>query len=220
MHKSVQVSVIVAAKNSQLYIGRCLRSLLNQSFDQDKYEVIVINDGSTDKTKEAIKMFIGDIVYIENKKNKGLPASLNIGINKARGQYIVRVDSDDWVHPEFINILFHHLNLNSDLNAVACDYYLVDNQQRILSTQNCEKNPIGCGIMFHAMHLISIGLYDKKFLAREEEDLIYRYKKKYKVTRIPIPLYRYRKHTNNLTKRKKIMDKYSKKMKSKHRYKK
>ena len=55
MHKSVQVSVIVAAKNSQLYIGRCLRSLLNQSFDQDKYEVIVINDGSTDNSENIIE---------------------------------------------------------------------------------------------------------------------------------------------------------------------
>ena len=175
MNKSVQVSILVPVKNAELYIGRCLRSLLDQSFDRDNYEIILINDGSTDNTEQALKMFMGDIVYIKNKKNKGLPASLNIGINKSRGQYIVRVDADDWVHPEFVNILYQHLNLNVELHAVACDYNLVDNQQRIISTENCEKKPIGCGIMFRAMHLVSIGLYDKSFLAREEEDLIFSY---------------------------------------------
>ena len=61
MKKSLQISIIVPSYNSQNYIGRCLRSLLNQSFDQDEYEIIVINDGSKDKTKEAIKNFLGDI---------------------------------------------------------------------------------------------------------------------------------------------------------------
>ena len=137
-----------------------------------------------------------------HKKNIGLPGSLNKGIKKARGQYIVRVDADDWVNPQFLNLLYHHLNLNMELDAVACDYQIVNNQQKILSYENCEKKPIGCGIMFKYSNLIEIGLYDKKFLAREEEELIHRFKKKYKVTRIPVPLYRYRKHENNLTKKK------------------
>ena len=62
------------------------------------------------------------------------------------------------------------------------------------------KKPIGCGRMFKYTQLIEIGLYDRKFLAREEE-LIHRFKK-YKVTRIPVPLYRYRRHENNLTNKK------------------
>jgi len=217
MKKSLQISIIVPSYNSQNYIGRCLRSLLNQSFDQDEYEIIVINDGSKDKTKEALKNFLGDIVYLENKINKGLPASLNKAIKNSKGQYIVRVDSDDWVHPQFLNILYYHLNLNPKIDAAACDYHLVDNKQKILSYNNCEKKPIGCGIMFQAINLIDIGLYDKKFFAREEEDLIYRYKKKYTVTRVPIPLYRYRKHDNNMTKNKKLMKKYLKKIKKKYK---
>lgn len=215
MNKSIQVSVIIAAKNAELYIGRCIRSLINQSFDNDNYEIIVINDGSSDRTPEALKQFMGDIIYIKNKKNIGLPGSLNKGIKKARGQYIVRVDADDWVNPQFLNILYHHLNLNMELDAVACDYQIVNNQQKILSYENCEKKPIGCGIMFKYSNLIEIGLYDKKFLAREEEELIHRFKKKYKVTRIPVPLYRYRKHENNLTKKKNIMKQYAKKIKKK-----
>ena len=216
MNKSIQVSVIIAAKNAELYIGRCLRSLINQSFSDDKYEIIVINDGSKDSTEEALKQFLGDIIYIKNKKNLGLPGSRNIGIREAKGQYIVMVDSDDWVHPEFLNILYHHLNLNNNLDAVACDYQLVNNNQSILSIENCEQKPIACGILFKHSHIVEIGLYDKSFLAREEEELIIRFKKKYKVTRIPIPLYRYRKHDQNMTGKKKLMKKYKIRLKKKH----
>ena len=115
MSKSIQISVIIAAKNAELYIGRCLRSLFNQSFDSENYEIVVINDGSTDMTSDALQQFMGDIIYIKNKKNIGLPGSLNKGIKNAKGQYIVRVDADDWVHPQFLGLLFYHLNLNINL---------------------------------------------------------------------------------------------------------
>lgn len=67
---SKQISVIVPARNAEMYIGRCLRSLLNQTINFNKYEIILIDDASTDKTKEVIKTFVGDIVYIENEKKK------------------------------------------------------------------------------------------------------------------------------------------------------
>tara|TARA_B100001996_G_C18664967_1_gene594551 strand:+ start:1349 stop:2020 length:672 start_codon:yes stop_codon:yes gene_type:complete len=217
MLKSIVISVIVPARNSELYIGRCLRSLLNQSFDRDKFEIILINDASTDNTRKALSTFMGDIVYIENKKRRGLPGSLNLGIKRSRGMYIVRVDSDDWVHSDYLNILFQHLYLNNKLDAVACDYLELDNNEKVLSQQDCEKKPIGCGIMFKSIQLVDIGLYDKKFLAREDEDLLHRFKKKYTVTRVPIPLYRYRKHGNNMTKKKKVMKKFLKKINLKHK---
>lgn len=217
MKSQTQVSVIVPVRNGEQYIGRCIRSLLNQTLDSDKFEIIVINDASTDKTKSAIKTFLGDLIYLENRKRKGLPGTLNVGIKNARGQYIVRVDSDDWVHPEYLNIMYIHLTLNQDLDAVSCDYWEVNNRQKVLAVKNCEKNPIGCGIMFKIKDLIKIGLYDKNFLAREEEELIIRFKKHSKLTRIPIPLYRYRKHEGNLTNKKKLMKKYLRKIKAKNK---
>ena len=64
----VEVSVVVTVKNAMAYIGRCLRSLINQNFDREKYEIILVNDKSTDKTKEAITPYLGELIYIENKK--------------------------------------------------------------------------------------------------------------------------------------------------------
>ena len=210
--KSVHVSVIVPVYNSELYIGRCIRSLLNQSINPENYEIILINDGSSDNTKKAIEPFVGDLVIIENKKNLGLPASLNKGIRKAKGQFIVRVDSDDYVHVEFLKILSLHLQLNHSIDAIASDYLLVNNDQDVLGQNNCLKNLIGCGIMFRLKNLIEIGLYDENFLVREEEELMIRFKSKYKISRLQLPLYRYRKHENNITNNKETMKKFKKRL--------
>ena len=216
----VEVSVVVTVKNAMAYIGRCLRSLINQNFDREKYEIILVNDKSTDKTKEAITPYLGELIYIENKKSLGLPGSLNVGIQQAKGQYIVRVDADDWVHKEYINILYNLLHLNNELDAVACDYYIMNNKQKIISKENWLNKPIGCGIMFRSHHLIEIGLYDNKLMSSGDEDLLIRYKKKYDIFRVPIPLYRYRRHNTNMTNNKKLLKKYEKKLLKKHSLKK
>ena len=214
--RSVQVSVIVPAYNAELYIGRCLRSLLKQTLDIDNYEIIVINDCSTDNTKKVISPFIGDINYLENNKKLGLPKTLNTGIKNAKGQFIIRVDADDYVHWDFLKILSMHLHLNLSIDAIACDYLLVDNHQNIISYKNCLEEPIGCGIMFKLEHLIDVGLYDSDFLAREDEELKLRFNKKYSVSRVQLPLYRYRKHKHNLTNDKNTMKKYNDKLSEKH----
>ena len=67
--------------------------------------------------------------------------------------------------------------------------------------------------MFKTQQLIKIGVYDEKFLAREEEDLAKRFKEKFKISRLPIPLYQYRLHGKNMTKNKKLMKKYKKRLK-------
>ncbi len=198
--------------NAEKYIGRCLRSLLKQSFDVDQYEIILIDDNSLDNSVNAIQPFIGDIRYYKNNTQIGLPATLNKGINKAKGQYIVRVDSDDYVHWDYLKILYMFLNLNNNFNAVACDYLLVDNQQNIISQKNCEKDPIGCGIMFKIDKLIEIGLYNEDFLSKEDEELSIRFKEKYKIERIALPLYRYRRHDSNMTNDQENLKKYENKL--------
>ena len=178
-------------------------SLLNQSMARKDYELIVINDGSEDKTKEVLDMFKDafkeEIKIVENEKNLGLPATLNAGIKVSEGKYIVRVDSDDYVNRNFLLILYMMVNLNHDYSAVACDYYLVNDDEKILEQVNCEKEPIGCGIIFEKEHIKSVGLYDENYLINEEKEFRKRYEKKYSVKRLSLPLYRYRRHSENMT---------------------
>lgn len=209
------ISVIVPVYNQERYIGRCLRSLMNQN-TKEKYEIIVINDGSTDKTKYGLKLFQDEIVLINNKKNFGLPYSLNVGIKKSKAPYIVRVDSDDYVNENYLNTLFMFLEQNINIDAVACDYFLVNDKEKIIERKNCEKDPIACGIMFRNTQLVEIGMYDENFLINEERDLRIRFLKKYKIKRIELPLYRYRMHENNMTKNKKKRDIHDDKLKKKH----
>lgn len=210
------VSIIVPAYNQEKYIGRCIRSLLSQSLKRDLFEIIVINDGSQDKTSKALEIFKKQILIIENKKNFGLPKSLNLGIKQAKSKYIIRVDSDDYVNEDFLSIIIKFSKLNPETDAFACDYYLVDDNEKILSKMNCFKKPIACGILFKIHHLIDIGLYDEKFLINEEKDLRIRFKKKYSIERIALPLYRYRQHENSLTKNKTKKKDYDLKLKEKY----
>tara|TARA_Y200000002_G_scaffold294028_1_gene248294 strand:+ start:3625 stop:4287 length:663 start_codon:yes stop_codon:yes gene_type:complete len=199
MSKNPKISVIVPVYNQELYISRCIRSLLNQEYDNDLFEIIVINDGSNDNTINILEKFVGKINLINNKDNKGLPHCLNIGIKASKGNYIVRVDADDYVNSNFLNILYLFIEENRQFDAVSCDYYLVDNRENILSRVNCMNNPIGCAIMFRVEHLIEIGMYDSNFLMNEDKDLRHRFLKKFSIHRIELPLYRYRRHASNMT---------------------
>jgi len=210
------ISIIVPAYNQEKYIGRAIRSLLNQSYPRSDYEIIVVNDASTDKTSYAIELFEDEVILITNEENMGLPASLNKGIKKAKGRYIIRLDSDDYVHEEYLNILSLYLNSNPCMDAVACDYLLVDDHENTLERCSSEEKPIGCGIMFRIEQLIDIGLYDSEMRINEERDLRIRFSKNHKIHRIALPLYRYRQHQNNMTSNKAEMDTFNAKLKEKH----
>lgn len=197
--KRPDVSVIVPVYNQEKFIGRCLRSLLGQNYPRESYQIIVIDDGSDDKTPYALELFKDDIHLIRNDKQCGLPASLNRGIRMCNTPYVVRVDSDDYVNANFLHILTFFLNENRYMDAIACDYLLVDDREEVIARKNCMKEPIACGIMFRTEHLIDIGLYDETFLLHEERDLRIRFLKKYTISHLELPLYRYRRHDNNIT---------------------
>ena len=193
------ISVIVPTYNHDRFIGRCLRSLLNQTFSRERYEIIVIDYGSTDKTQAALAGFDNDIVSLRNESNIGLPASLNRAIRHSHGTYIVRVDSDDYVNEHFLSVLYMFLAENRTMDAVSCDYLLVNDSEEILARKNCLDEPIAFGIMFRTDQLIDIGLYDETFLLHEDRDLRYRFLQKHSIHRIELPMYRYRRHDSNIT---------------------
>ena len=202
-NRNPKVSVIVATYNQQQFIGRCLRSLLHQTVPHSDYEIIVVNDGSVDLTYYALELFCDPlesvVQVITNESNQGLPASINKALRAAKAPYVVRVDSDDFVNTNFLNFLCNYLDYNNYADAVACDYLLLDDAEREIQRCNCEEEPIACGIMFRKEQLFEIGLYDESFRCNEERDLRVRFEKKYKIHRLEMPLYRYRRHSNNIT---------------------
>ncbi len=212
----MHISVIIATYNRERYIGRAIRSLISQSFPNEQYEIIVVDDGSTDRTRYVLESFGDWIKTIALGEHKGLPYACNVGIRKALARYVVRVDADDYVHEDFLSVEYLYLSLNAHFDAIACDYYVVDENENHIARKNADTDPIACGIMFKKDNLVAIGLYDEDFLMLEEVDLRIRYIQKFNIHRIELPLYRYRMHKSNITSDKKSMQYYQDMLIEKH----
>jgi glycosyltransferase involved in cell wall biosynthesis len=197
--KLPDVSIIIAAYNAEKYIERAIRSCINQTFPDNNYEILVIDDGSSDATPRICAEYSNYIKYHRSEENRGLPATINVGVRHACSRYVVRVDSDDYVHEDFVRTLHLFMSMNPHMQAVACDYLVIDQFEKVTERFNCDEQPIGCGIMFRKERLVEIGLYDELFSMAEEVDLRMRFEKYWPIFRIELPLYRYMRHGENMT---------------------
>lgn len=210
----VVLSVLIPVFNGDEYIGRCLRSVLRQETELN-YEIILVDDGSTDLTSYAIAQFGKDVRTIRHNENRGLPAALNTGLSIVEGKYLVRVDVDDYVNKWFIQFLYEYLTRNDEFDAVACDYLIVDEQENILTRESAETSPIACGILFKTQNLRDLGGYNEEFRLLEDKEFRVRFDSRFQVGFLRIPLYRYRKHSSNITNDKIQISKYEKILDSK-----
>ena len=210
-----EISVIVSTHNHEKWIERCIRSLAHQEdIGPDDYEVLVVNDGSTDNTAAMLEnlAFFPGLRIINNETNLGLPVSLNLAIRKALGRYIVRVDSDDYVARNFLGLTRLFLNMNRAYQAVAVDYVKVDQFENPIERFNCLEHQIACGVMFRKECMFDIGLYDETFSMREGHDLRRRFEEKFKVGRLEFPLYKYRHHDSNRTLNSEEVERYDRQL--------
>ena len=108
-----KISVIVPVYNVEEYLDECLLSLVRQ--DYDNYEVIVVNDGSTDKSLKIAKKYekkYPKLIKVYDKKNGGLSSARNYGIDKSTGEYLMFIDSDDYVFDNCLSVVGKHINGN------------------------------------------------------------------------------------------------------------
>ena len=213
MKNLFEISVIICNYNHEKWLERTLRSLIRQQYiEQNEYEIIIVDDHSSDHSRKVLKKFknFNNIKIILNKKNIGLPSSINKAIKSSFGRYIVRVDSDDYVSKNFLFFLKFFLLHNKEYQAVACDYFLVDEKEKILRRVKSSSQEIACGIMFRRECLFDLGLYNTNFKMREGHEMMKRFKKKFKLAFLELPLYIYRLHKKNRTKNKKLVKYYDK----------
>lgn len=113
----MKYSIIVPVYNVEKYVIKCLDSLKNQTIENKKYEVIIVNDGSTDNCEKIIKDYIKNLSNFKlfTKKNGGLSSARNYGIKKASGKYLLFVDSDDYIDINSLKILENNLENNLDI---------------------------------------------------------------------------------------------------------
>ena len=218
-----EVVVAICCYKQNHWLHRCLRSLSVQTLDKDKYEVVVVNDDQSERLDDIIDIFKPhmNIRLIENDKNIGLPSSLNKILKTSISRYFVRVDCDDYASSHFLYVLSkflesntgsRRLNMDCDFQAVACDYFKVDDTAGVLSRHNSEEEFIACGVMYTYESISNLGFYNEDFKMREGHELHNRFLKKYKIYNLRMPLYRYRIHEDNRTNDKDVVDKYDNKL--------
>ena len=194
----MKISVIVTNYNYEKWLRRCVRSLINQNFDD--YEIIIIDDCSTDNSRNILLEYqnVDKIKLIFNKSNVGVGCSSTIAAKKALGKYIVRVDADDYVHNDFLKCLYLWASFNNS-HAVACDYQEVNFNEDVLDTKCQQKDTLACGILYRTDLLEYLGYWNEKLRINEDIDMIKRFKKEFKLEYLNIPLYRYFKHEESMT---------------------
>lgn len=116
----VKVSIIVPVYNTAKYLSMCIESLINQTLKD--IEIILINDGSTDESESIIKKYKDKRIKYIFKKNEGIGKTRNLGIEKTNGEYLAFIDSDDYIEPNFCEVMYNKA-IKDECDIVICDYY-------------------------------------------------------------------------------------------------
>lgn len=137
--RQIEVSIVVSAYNEEETISACLKSLLAQSYPGNKYEVIVVNDGSTDNTERVVRTFAEEYsqVTLVSKKNRGKGSAQNFGLKYARGSLVLITDADTIVPSDWISEMMAEL-YKADVAVGGCYLYLASKTSRLERIQNAE----------------------------------------------------------------------------------
>ena len=136
-----KVSIIIPVYNVEPYLKECLNSVINQSYKN--IEIIIINDGSTDGSKKICETYANldrRIIFIDNHNNKGVSYSRNLGINYATGEYILFIDSDDFIDKKYVYFLMKNIDDKEiSICNISDDYVL----KKIVKKRNIKKSFTG-----------------------------------------------------------------------------
>lgn len=213
-----KVSVVIPAYNHERYVGEAIRSVLDQTFRD--FELIIINDGSTDRTETEILKFKDDRIRYYSQSNRGLSATLNRGIDLARGDYFSFLPSDDLFFPEKIEAQLKEFQTGSpDLGMVFSRQIVVDaigneiTEDPIIDwfdTSYRTKEEIFPALfernflpaptfMGRKACFEKVGSFDESLRYCQDYDMWFRMLKVYDIRIVDKPLLRYRWHGENLT---------------------
>lgn len=128
------ISILTTVYNGEIFLEKTIKSVLNQTFKD--FEYIIVDDGSTDKTKEIIKEFKDKrIKYFYAGKNKGyyhFHNAINLGLGKCQGKYIARIDSDDLMNKNRLQVQYDYLEKNKDIFMIGSSVNVIDKNGSII----------------------------------------------------------------------------------------
>lgn len=136
-----KVSIIVPVYNSEIYLEKCINSIINQTYKN--LEILLINDGSKDNSLQILYEYAKKDLRIRviDRQNNGVSATRNLGIEKSTGEYICFIDADDWIECNMIEKLYNTIK-QKDVDAVRCNYYTHLGAKRIIGKSVNMKDKI------------------------------------------------------------------------------
>jgi glycosyltransferase involved in cell wall biosynthesis len=201
------ISIVILNYNREKFLDRAIRSCATQLLSGKSQEVIIIDDCSTDKSIEFLKkyneVYKNDIKIFYNKKNMGIGYCSKLAVNLSQGKYFMRVDSDDFLNRNAVDIMADILDFNQNYGFVYCDHYKTDEwglKQKIVKLNKNNLLHHGAGVLFRRNLIKKVGNYNSKLKEAEDYDLISRLNKICKPYYLPLPLYRYYMHEKNISK--------------------
>jgi glycosyltransferase involved in cell wall biosynthesis len=206
-----KVSVIMPVYNAERFLESAIESIFTQTFTD--YELLVINDGSTDRSDELLSKFSDPrLRIINNVSNKGLVRTLNIGIAHSQGEYIARMDADDLSHPARLDKQVSYLDDHSNTGLLGCAYWIIGIENNITSTQyfptsnnNLQEKILLAdyfchpSVMIKRVYLDQVRGYDEAFATSEDYDLWLRLSEVCEIANLPEPLFYYRRYQGSKT---------------------
>jgi len=198
-NKNLKVSIVIRAYNAEKTIERAVESALNQEFSKSHYEIIVINDGSTDKTKEIISKYEkNENVKIVNQKNLGAYGAGEVGLHLSCGKYVTLLDGDDEFEPILLKELVSVLEKNPPIDFAYSDYYEIkEGKKELVSPKNIFETIAG-GIVFNREKFKAEGFY-RKGIFWGEYDLLLRTLDKWKSYYCKKPLFTYHRRKESIS---------------------
>ncbi len=202
-----KVSIVLPVYNGEKYLSIAIESILLQTYEN--YELIIVNDCSTDSSEEIIRKYAAQdnrIKYVKNKQNMKLPNSLNIGFEIASGDYYTWTSDDNLYHKNAIEEMVNFLNNNDEIDMVYCDYEVIDQVgHKIRSTSVLEAerlkfaNIVGACFLYRNKIVDEIGGYSSDFFLVEDYEYWLRISLKHQIKPLHLCLYDYRIHDVSLT---------------------
>ena len=206
MIETPKVSIVLPVYNGEKYLIEAIKGILNQTYND--FELIIVNDCSYDGTINILNYFANidkRISVITNKKNIGLPMSLNRGFAIAKGEYFTWTSDDNIFHRNALEKMVLYLDMHPDCGLVFSDMNLINEKGEVIGERICKnielykKNCIGASFMYRSGCEKKIGDYDDGKRYIEDYDYWLRIASYFQIGKIEEILYDYRYHNDSLT---------------------
>ncbi|MBU1627554.1 glycosyltransferase [bacterium] len=201
MDQVPKVSIVIPTYNYGLFIAEAIESVLNQTFQG--FEIIVVDDGSTDNTKDIVRSFIDNRIQYFYQENKGAPAARNRGFGLSKGEFILFLDSDNILMPNALEHWLKCFKENNSCGVVYSDLYYIDGRGKTIerlsdkiemdvldiSETLCRYNIIDTSAaLIRRRCLESIGVFNEALPCLQDWDLMFRISLKEPICFVNAPL--------------------------------